>query len=182
MCVSQAAPSLHLAVLFGLGDVIAQTITKEKGERYDLPRLGRAWVFGTFILGPLAHWHFNFLEYLVVKRVRGVVSHVRGCGLVLQSVCSLYMYCVKKNTAAKWSLGTSRGDLEDYGVLTNLWDDQRTKNGSHLNNVVMKISLRLVKSHDMFQEVLQTPAFFPMGVVMSFLFKDYGPDCFAHIP
>lgn len=56
-------------ILFGLGDVIAQTITKEKGKSYDLPRLGRAWVFGTFILGPLAHWHFNFLEYLVVKRL-----------------------------------------------------------------------------------------------------------------
>ena len=69
--------SMDPVVLFGLGDVFAQTFTKEKDKGYDLPRLGRAWVFGTFILGPLAHWHFNFLEHLVVKRVRGV----GGCGL-----------------------------------------------------------------------------------------------------
>ncbi len=57
------------AVLFSLGDVIAQVIIGEKGVPYDYMRTGRAWVFGTFLLGPLAHWHFNFLEWLVVRRV-----------------------------------------------------------------------------------------------------------------
>lgn len=36
---------------------------------YLLQRVGRAAIFGCFILGPLAHLHFNFLEYLVIKRV-----------------------------------------------------------------------------------------------------------------
>ena len=57
------------AVLFGLGDVIAQVIIGEKDVPYDYMRTGRAWVFGTFILGPLAHWHFNFLEWLVIRKV-----------------------------------------------------------------------------------------------------------------
>ena len=64
---------LSPAVLFGLGDVIAQLVMLEPGGKFDFPRLGRAWVFGTFILGPLAHFHFNFLDWLVVKRVRSLV-------------------------------------------------------------------------------------------------------------
>lgn len=27
-------------------------------------------MFGTVLLGPLAHLHFNFIEWLIVKRVR----------------------------------------------------------------------------------------------------------------
>ena len=82
-------------MLFGLGDIIAQFISAEKGRPFelDLPvsvlllvsresllqcvhvclflqRAGRASIFGCFILGPLAHLHFNFLEWLIVKRVR----------------------------------------------------------------------------------------------------------------
>ena len=56
-------------VLFGLGDVIAQFVVKKEGDQFDFPRLGRAWVFGTFILGPLAHLHFNFLEWFTVRKV-----------------------------------------------------------------------------------------------------------------
>ena len=58
------------AVLFALGDVIAQHITGKPEQKFDWPRMGRAWVFGTFILGPLAHVHLNFLEWFVVKKVR----------------------------------------------------------------------------------------------------------------
>ena len=52
----------------------------DPGGKFDWPRLGRAWVFGTFILGPLAHFHFNFLDWLVVKRVGSFYSK---CLLVL---------------------------------------------------------------------------------------------------
>ena len=75
------------AVLFGLGDVIAQLVTLQPGGKFDVPRLGRAWVFGTFILGPLAHFHFNFLDWLVVKRV-----------------CSLYL-CVSRSN---WTGNTAQ--------------------------------------------------------------------------
>ena len=61
-------------VLFSLGDMIAQLVMMDREGKFDWPRLGRAWVFGTFILGPLAHFHFNFLDWLVVKRV-GSVMH-----------------------------------------------------------------------------------------------------------
>ncbi len=57
-----------IAVLFGGGDVIAQVVVGN--DRFDITRFGRAWVFGTFLLGPLAHLHFNFLEWLVVRKVR----------------------------------------------------------------------------------------------------------------
>lgn len=56
-------------VLFGTGDVIAQVLIGDKDTKYDYKRTGRAWIFGTFLLGPLAHWHFNFLEWLVVRKV-----------------------------------------------------------------------------------------------------------------
>ncbi|XP_065837418.1 uncharacterized protein [Oscarella lobularis] len=60
--------SITSGVLFGLGDLIAQFIMGGKDTAFDFKRLGRATVFGFAILGPLAHLHFNFLEYLVVKR------------------------------------------------------------------------------------------------------------------
>ncbi|XP_065192889.1 uncharacterized protein LOC135823939 [Sycon ciliatum] len=58
-------------ILFGAGDGIAQLLSmrSEKGTPFDLPRFLRASAFGFFFLGPLAHLHFNFLEYLVVKRL-----------------------------------------------------------------------------------------------------------------
>ena len=60
---------LPIAVLFTTGDVLAQTVTMEKGGKYNCPRAARAAVFGTFLLGPLAHLHFNFIEWLIVKKV-----------------------------------------------------------------------------------------------------------------
>lgn len=61
--------SITSGILFGLGDVIAQVFIGEKGTPYDYKRTARAWIFGNFILGPLAHWHFNFLEFLVVRKM-----------------------------------------------------------------------------------------------------------------
>ena len=49
--------------------MLAQTVTMEKGGKYDRPRIARAATFGAFILGPLAHTHFNFIEWLIVKKV-----------------------------------------------------------------------------------------------------------------
>ena len=51
-----------------MGDVIAQFVTPEEGGT-NFKRIGRAAFFGGFILGPLAHLHFNFLEYLIVRKV-----------------------------------------------------------------------------------------------------------------
>ena len=48
---------------------MAQVLFSEKDSTYDYKRTGRAWVFGTFLLGPLSHLHFNFLEWLVVRKV-----------------------------------------------------------------------------------------------------------------
>lgn len=70
------------AVLFGLGDVIAQVFIGEKDATYDYKRTGRAWIFGTFLLGPLAHWHFNFLEWLVVRKVQYISGD--GCGFLFR--------------------------------------------------------------------------------------------------
>ena len=64
------------AVLFGLGDVIAQFAVKKEGDKFDFPRLGRAWIFGTFILGPLGHLHYNFIEWFTVRKVHP------SCGMV----------------------------------------------------------------------------------------------------
>ncbi len=52
-----------------MGDVIAQFIAPEDDGKMDYKRIGRASIFGGFLLGPLAHAHFNFLEYLIVRKV-----------------------------------------------------------------------------------------------------------------
>ena len=56
-----------------MGDVLAQTVTMEKGGKYDRGRVTRAAIFGTVLLGPLGHLHFNFMEWLIVKRVSGLM-------------------------------------------------------------------------------------------------------------
>lgn len=69
-----------------MGDVIAQIVVSEKDEKFDYSRVSRAWIFGTFILGPLAHAHFNFLEWLVVRRVSWYGYHTVSV-LVCVYVC-----------------------------------------------------------------------------------------------
>ena len=75
-------------MLFAVGDVLAQTVTMEKGGKYDRPRITRAAIYGTFIMGPLAHLHFNFMEWLIVKKVCTRLSRTCTClsGLTLLTV------------------------------------------------------------------------------------------------
>ena len=57
-------------------------------------RAGRASIFGCFILGPLAHLHFNFLEWLIVRRVRTACSpgdHHPSVVLLLLLLLSLHL-------------------------------------------------------------------------------------------
>ena len=56
------------AVLWGLGDVVAQVGTRSAGDDAivrDPARLGRAVAFGCVIHAPIAHTHYEFLEWLV---------------------------------------------------------------------------------------------------------------------
>lgn len=53
-------------MLFSAGDVLAQAIGGFEGG-LDWQRIGRAAVFGGVLLGPMAHGHFNFLEYIVKR-------------------------------------------------------------------------------------------------------------------
>ena len=48
---------------------MAQAVAMEKGGKLDWPRVARGGVFGSVFLGPLSHYHFNFLDWLVVKKV-----------------------------------------------------------------------------------------------------------------
>jgi len=56
--------------MFSLGDIIGQgvEIILYRPSPFDWKRCGRAFVFGSAILGPLAHVHYNFLHWLVVTR------------------------------------------------------------------------------------------------------------------
>jgi protein Mpv17 len=68
------------AVLWGIGDVVAQVVpvyfdegedsndnNKKKEFHYDVPRTARAITFGFAIHAPLSHLHFNFLEWMAVR-------------------------------------------------------------------------------------------------------------------
>ncbi|KAJ8613410.1 hypothetical protein CTAYLR_002269 [Chrysophaeum taylorii] len=56
-------------VLWGTGDVVAQATSKKKDEAFDAPRISRAVIYGTIIHAPIAHVHYEFLEWFV-RRVR----------------------------------------------------------------------------------------------------------------
>eukprot|EP00956_Cyclotella_meneghiniana_P004536 scaffold5584_cov76-Cyclotella_meneghiniana.AAC.6 len=62
------------AVLWGIGDVVAQVVPAfvdesddNKEFEYDVPRTARAVTFGFAIHAPLSHLHFNFLEWMAVR-------------------------------------------------------------------------------------------------------------------
>lgn len=55
-------------VIFGMGDYIAQKSVYGQNSGIDDKRLLRAVIYGT-CSAPLAHIHFNFLEWLVVKKI-----------------------------------------------------------------------------------------------------------------
>ncbi|EDO31889.1 predicted protein [Nematostella vectensis] len=60
--------SFYLSVLYSVGDVIAQRVSLRDAP-LDRPRMLRAAIYGTFIVAPLAHLHFNFLNWLVVEKL-----------------------------------------------------------------------------------------------------------------
>lgn len=59
------------AVLWGFGDVVGQIVPNWAAGKplpdFDWPRLTRATVFGCFMHAPLAHVHYNFLEWMTVR-------------------------------------------------------------------------------------------------------------------
>jgi len=67
--------SLTSLVLFSLGDVLGQVSTMGSANeisvgKLDGQRVGRAAAFGFFLLGPLSHLHYMFVEWLVVKKLK----------------------------------------------------------------------------------------------------------------
>jgi protein Mpv17 len=59
------------AILWGFGDVVGQIVPNLAAGKslpdFDWPRLTRATVFGCFMHAPLAHVHYNFLEWMTVR-------------------------------------------------------------------------------------------------------------------
>ena len=90
------------ALLYGAGDLIAQAaVTSHAGPshphyrggggggggdyaRFDGARLARAVAYGGIFYPPLAHAHFNFLEYLVVARWRLDASAVPWAKMAIE--------------------------------------------------------------------------------------------------
>ena len=62
--------ALTSGVLYGAGDALAQCIEMRTGasDRYDGARCVRAVAYGGVFYPPVAHAHFEFLEWLVVAR------------------------------------------------------------------------------------------------------------------
>ena len=110
------------SLLWGIGDAVAQLVpqlaaSKDDDEEkqktafeYDIPRTGRAVLFGFALHAPTSHVHFNFLEWLthrvgvtgigipVFKTVMEQVSTVLHCLFFLvvgclASYCCTVLYC-----------------------------------------------------------------------------------------
>lgn len=63
-------------VLYGVGDYIAQRAMANNENGFSDKRLLRAVIYGSVIMAPLAHVHFNFLEWLVVEKIAARASLV----------------------------------------------------------------------------------------------------------
>ena len=112
-----------MLVLFAAGDVLAQTVTMDKGGEYNWSRTARAAVFGSLLLGPLAHTHFNFIEWLVVKKVTNsppnssdIHSNFTSVSL---SLCSSLLSLVQKWLCQRCSLTNSRTGLLESTLSTS---------------------------------------------------------------
>eukprot|EP00731_Ephydatia_muelleri_P031997 Em0023g504a len=62
--------SITTGALFGVGDVFAQLISKAKGDPFDWKRTRSATIYGTFIFGPLAHYHLNFIDWFTRNKLK----------------------------------------------------------------------------------------------------------------
>jgi hypothetical protein len=99
-------------LLWGLGDAVAQLAPKAAesfqgdGEAkepidYDLPRTGRAVLFGFALHAPTSHLHFNFLEWLTNK------AGITGMGIPLfkafmEQVCMKMLEWIKGSGYCNW--------------------------------------------------------------------------------
>ncbi|XP_064404738.1 uncharacterized protein LOC135349981 [Halichondria panicea] len=112
--------SITSGILFGSGDVIAQVVVGN--DRFDIARFGRAWIFGTFLLGPLSHLHFNFLEWLVVRKL---ALQGNSMSLAKMFVDQFTYWAAGINTIYLFTLPKLEGrSVEDSvaNVKERLWD------------------------------------------------------------
>lgn len=75
-----ATNMLTSAVLYGLGDMIAQHLSPQ----FDGARCLRAIAYGGLFYPPFAHAHYNFLEWLVVSRWEVPARFVPWVKMVLE--------------------------------------------------------------------------------------------------
>lgn len=80
MLVERPVPTKMVSggILWGAGDLVAQAT----GDSLDTPRLSRAVIYGTVIHAPIAHLHYEFLEFFV---------HRVGVSKSMQAVTKLFM-------------------------------------------------------------------------------------------
>jgi protein Mpv17 len=77
-------------VLYAIGDTTGQAITvarmppEEVRPSFDLGRFLRATAFGGIFYPPVAHVHYNFLEWLVVKRWAVSTTYMPWAKMVLE--------------------------------------------------------------------------------------------------
>jgi len=131
------------AVLWGLGDIVAQVVPKffeekkeelnERGKSsqsvlsaYDFSRTGRAVFFGCIIHAPLAHVHYNFLESLTIR------CGVTGLGITaFKTVVEQFVYWSWfSNSLYHGAMGAMQGHspTQIYDRIADvLWDTQKAQ-------------------------------------------------------
>ncbi|KAL0481351.1 ER membrane protein complex subunit 2 [Acrasis kona] len=75
--------------LYGVGDLICQTIQKKNQDEFDLVRTGRMVVYGTFVFGPVGHIWYKWLDSSVKasKPLTVVMKKLAWDELVFAPVC-----------------------------------------------------------------------------------------------
>lgn len=99
--------------LWGLGDLTAQALTRGDGEALDYHRLARVAGYGGLLHAPIAHVHYNFLEWAVVARAK--VSPARAP--VVKVIVEQFVYWgYLSNAMYHFSMATLEGAPPDAAV------------------------------------------------------------------
>ena len=124
------------AVLYGAGDLIAQLIAARSAvaatsapasAEIDPVRTLRAVVYGGAFYAPLAHAHYEFLDWLVVRRWRVSLNQVPLVKLVIEQ---FVYWSYLSNAYYHFVMGALQGQTPQAcwdGVVATLWTTVRAQ-------------------------------------------------------
>ena len=117
-------------ILYAVGDCVGQNVANKDSEEpvpYDYARTMRCTLYGLIFYPPLAHLHYNFLEWLVVTRM---ATSVAAMPFVKMFIEQFTYFGVGSNIYYHAVLGGLQGMTVaeiDHRVRDTLWDTMKAQ-------------------------------------------------------